>query len=387
MWPGLCSKLWSLVGGEGGLFTVGDDEGFLLREYVVFPYFWLSVSASTALLTVACACRSDHAGTKPASSSIPRMEFEPVARRWAFRLLDSREVSQDRTRMVLATALFMFHMFTSVPLAHLAFLVPKSRVEGGDDSASTGAFVILLFVAVQVVATAPTIAAWRAWKQAARIRAMRFYSEYAPHLKKGGNSCVLARVEARIPLTINRVDFRLQCHETYLHLIRVRGGETETSKRTRVLWTRTYNVCDTPEDIVPSQPEVFSKIIDLPESIRESSVGPLPYYTWFLSCIITATPLGEAAGEQIITHEVSVNIVDERARAGQQMPLRLGEDGSDSGAGGDSKESTLVDEETHPDEGKDGTDDDEDDERGRDAKSSAESTSISATCCSYFNDN
>eukprot|EP00466_Bigelowiella_natans_P007414 jgi/Bigna1/143651/aug1.80_g18359 len=85
--------------------------------------------------------------------------------------------------------------------------------------------------------------------------------------------------------------------------------------------------------------------------------------------------------------KVSVNLVDERARAGQQMPLRLGEDGSDSGAGGDSKESTLVDEETHPDEGKDGTDDDEDDETGRDAKSSAESTSISATCCSYFNDN
>jgi len=166
--------------------NIGSEysHGYLLREYVVFPYFWLAVSASSALLTVACSCRSDHAGTKPASASIPRMEFEPVAQKWAYRLLDSREVSQARTRTVLATSLALFHMLASAPLAHLAFVVPSTQVEGGEAGGPV-TFVILLFLAVQLAAAVPTIVAWRAWKQAAHIRAVRFYSLFAPHLRRG----------------------------------------------------------------------------------------------------------------------------------------------------------------------------------------------------------
>lgn len=58
------------------------------------------------------------------------MEFEPVARKWAYRLLDSREVSQERTRTVLAVALGMFHVLATAPLCHLSFLVSAESVEG-----------------------------------------------------------------------------------------------------------------------------------------------------------------------------------------------------------------------------------------------------------------
>eukprot|EP00466_Bigelowiella_natans_P007415 jgi/Bigna1/81421/fgenesh1_pg.80_\ len=175
------------------------------------------------------------------------MEFEPVARRWAFRLLDSREVSQDRTRMVLATALFMFHMFTSVPLAHLAFLVPKSRVEGGDDSASTGAFVILLFVAVQNSKDTFYMHSYLLAFQRQLMRSSESGGKDTPDVLYwcGGAACTCG---GRPKGSVRRKTKR-------------------ENKRTRVLWTRTYNVCDTPEDIVPSQPEVFSKVGGLERSV------------------------------------------------------------------------------------------------------------------------
>mmetsp|Transcript_20186 Transcript_20186/g.49495 ORF Transcript_20186/g.49495 Transcript_20186/m.49495 type:complete len:858 (-) Transcript_20186:300-2873(-) len=312
----LSSVFWTYLESFGGSMFGADwqtsEYGFLLKEYVIYPYFWLTVSASTALLTVACACRSDRAGTKPTSARIPRMEFEPVARKWAYRLLDSREVSQDRTRMVLAVALCLFHLLVTAPLCHLAFVSAES-VEGGKIGGPS-AFVMILLAASQLAAAAPTVTAWRAWRQAASIRTVRFYSVFGPHLRRGGNSRVLARVDARRAVRVTRIDFRLQCHETYLHMRRGRGGEMETSKRTRVLWQREYNVSTTPSVIVPPHPEVFRKTIELPATIRESSGGPPPYCTWFLACIIVARPVHNGVGvgdEQRIVHEVSVNIADE----------------------------------------------------------------------------
>ena len=106
--------------------------------------------------------------------------------------------THTHTFQVLASALFIFHLVTSIPLAHLSFLVPSARLEGvsaltcvastmmtiiyicvcvvcfprmcprvlaillllllmtmthqgNDDRGGTGIFTILLFAAVQVI--------------------------------------------------------------------------------------------------------------------------------------------------------------------------------------------------------------------------------------------
>mmetsp|Transcript_9622 Transcript_9622/g.18467 ORF Transcript_9622/g.18467 Transcript_9622/m.18467 type:complete len:268 (+) Transcript_9622:5-808(+) len=242
------------------------------------------------------------------------------------------QVSQDKTGLVLAVCLFFYHITATAPLLHLCFLVESSRVDAG-----TRVFLRILLITAQLAAAPPTAAAWQAWRQAARVRAVRFYNVHAPHLRRGAKSRVMARVEARTPLTATQVDFRLQCHETYLHERRGRGGEMETSKRTRVLWERVYRVCSTPTDISPAQPEVFTHVLELPASIRPSSNGPPPYCTWFLACVLTVRPRGSRGEGARIVNEVSVNIASE-AEAGMWVSGCDGVDDNTQAARGDSKD-------------------------------------------------
>eukprot|EP00470_Lotharella_oceanica_P015663 CAMPEP_0170197326 /NCGR_PEP_ID=MMETSP0040_2-20121228/66130_1 /TAXON_ID=641309 /ORGANISM="Lotharella oceanica, Strain CCMP622" /LENGTH=139 /DNA_ID=CAMNT_0010446969 /DNA_START=48 /DNA_END=467 /DNA_ORIENTATION=- len=127
----------------------------------------------------------------------------------------------------------------------------------------------------------------------------------------------MARADARTALRVVQMAFRLQCHETYIHVERVRGGEIRETKRTRVIWERTFSVTDNAMNIDTRHPGVFTKDLELPRSIRVSSHGAPPYHTWFLASIITAHRRGKpAATAEAIVNEVSVSVVNESVSGG-----------------------------------------------------------------------
>lgn len=271
------------------VFARGDGTHFLIRTYVTYPYVWLGIVASVGLITVAWACRLDRTGTRPLVPGIPRMEFHRGSGRWAYRLLDSREVTHRRLLRALLIVLAAFHAMTTAPLIHVLFVVPRTCLDN-----SAASLLLYVFVAALAISAYPTLLALRCWRHVWMLRSIQMYNFSGPDLVKGESDSLLVKLDPRFRLRIEDLTLRLQCCETYTELVRRRNGDLEERKNVRVLCEHAFPVLGQGIPLEIAHEYGFECKARVPgtDDIRVSSTGPPPYCTWFLAAIVNVRMVG-----------------------------------------------------------------------------------------------